>query len=344
MITPGLWRRALRQGANVRLLAIWLVGLAIPAAAVLLPLQSILGAALDHSTRAKQLVALLDAPALIDLLQLLGSAESGSTLRPALSVMGLLALLVGPLLAAAAVALARAGEPLRFHELLRGAGEHYGRMLRLSLVALLPLGIAAAAAAGAYAIANKRAARVLTEASANAGLRGALAVTLLFVFVAQVTLDLARGTFAAQPERRSALFAWWHGVRVLCRRPLLALGMGLAGLAVSGVLAALLVFLRQQIPQRSGVTVALALVLSQLALAAIGWGRASRIIGFAELVRADAADRVRAAAAVQVVPVERLESVAIANPAPLAVEAAAGQNERAAEGDEGKGAPKSGAV
>ena len=31
MITPGLWRRALRQGANARLLLIWLVGLAIPA-------------------------------------------------------------------------------------------------------------------------------------------------------------------------------------------------------------------------------------------------------------------------------------------------------------------------
>ena len=328
MITPGLWRRALRQGANVRLLVIWVLGLALPAAAVLLPLRSILGSALDHSPRAKQLVALLDAPALVDLLQLVGSPEGRSVLQPAISVTALLALLVAPLLAAAAVALARAGEPLRFHELLRGAGEHYGRMLRLSLVSILPLGLVAAAAAGSFALANKRAERVLTEAAATNGTRVALALTLLVLFVAQVTLDLARGAFAAQPERRSALVAWWHAVRVLFRRPLLALGMGLAGLAVPGLVAALFVLLRQQITQGSAATVALALVLSQLALAAIGWGRASRIVGFAELVRADAADRARLsqpAAAAQTIPAAALptdpppvEALPAESPAPAA--------------------------
>ena len=106
-----------------------------------------------------------------------------------------------------------------------------------------------------------------------------------------MALDLARGILAAHPGRRSALLALVDAVRLLARRPLAVAGMGLVGtLAALGTAAALLL-LRAQIRQGSPAGIAAAFVLAQLAVAAVGWGRAARIAGFAELVRADAAER-----------------------------------------------------
>jgi hypothetical protein len=61
--------------------------------------------------------------------------------------------------------------------------------------------------------------------------------------------------------------------------------------------AALLLLVRLQISQRTTAGTLAALLLAQLALAAIGWARASRVMGFTELVRADAAERARPIAA-----------------------------------------------
>jgi hypothetical protein len=308
VITPGLWRRALRGGAQWRLLLVWVAGLAIPALAVYEPLRFVLGDALDHSPRAAALVAALDGSAAIDLLHALGSRESRAALQTGLGLATILAVLVSPLLAGAAVTAARASEPPRLHQLLRGAGEWYGRMLRLLLVGVIPLGLASAISAGAFKGASRRALQVYTEGSAAAGTRAAIAVAAVLFFLAHVTLDLARGVFAAQPERRSAFLAWWHGVRVFLRQPLRVLGLALLGTLLALALAAGLMLVRLQITQGTAATVLLALVLSQLAVAAIGWGRAVRVIGLAELVRADAAEQARLAqppvAAVQVIPAE----------------------------------------
>ena len=129
MITPGLWRRSLKRAAQWRLFTVWLVGLALPAAVGLSPLSTLLGDALDYTPRAKALVAVLDPPALVDVLRLI--AEGGPTLRPGVFAMALLTFFLLPLLAAAAVGVARSAEPPRFATLLALAGEHYGRMLRL---------------------------------------------------------------------------------------------------------------------------------------------------------------------------------------------------------------------
>ena len=121
-----------------------------------------------------------------------------------------------------------------------------------------------------------------------------LAAAVLF-FVAQLTIDAGRAHFAAEPHRRSAFFAWWSGVRLLLRRPLRVLGFGLVtAMAGSGVAAGFLL-LRFRIHQAGPATVLVAFLLAELAAASVGWSRAARLIGLAELVRADAADRERAA-------------------------------------------------
>ena len=303
MITPGLWRRSFKQAAQWRLLTVWLLGLLAAASAALIPIASVLGDALDHVPRAKSLVAVLDAPAAADLVRIFG--ESAPTLRPGLLAMAVLAFFIAPLLASAAVGVARSAEPPRFPALLGLAGEGYGRMLRLSIVGLIPLGLAGALAGALSNAATKRGAELFTETAASNGSRAALIASAVLIFAAHLLLDLSRGTFAAQPERRSAFRALWHAARVLVRRPLQVIGMGFAGLLASLLIAAVLVALRQRIVQSSGATVLLAFVVSQLSLAAIGWGRAARIIGFTELVRADAADRTRKAqpvASAQTVP------------------------------------------
>jgi hypothetical protein len=169
-------------------------------------------------------------------------------------------------------------------------------MLRLLAVGAIPLGLAAALGGAATRAAAKRALHVYTEASARSGSRAAIAFAVAAIFVAHLTLDLARGVFAAEPHRRSALMAWTHGLRVLWRRPLRALSLALLASGIALGLSAALLLLRLQIRQGSAAAVLLALAVAQLAVAAIGWGRTARVIGFAELVRADAAERARQSA------------------------------------------------
>ena len=54
----------------------------------------------------------------------------------------------------------------------------------------------------------------------------ATAVSLvLFVWLAHVTVEAGRAHLAAEPERKSALLAWWSGVRLAVRRPGKVLGL-----------------------------------------------------------------------------------------------------------------------
>ena len=313
MINPGLWKRAMRTGAQWRLMVLWLAGLALPAIAALFPVWYLLDHALSHSIRAQALASSLDGDALVDLLHAMSNPEV-----PMLAMGGgtmlLLAVVLSPILAAAAVATARSPVPLLFRELFRGAGESYGRMLRMMIVGIIPLGLAGLVSSGGFGGARRAALKAVTETSATNTGRAALALAAVVMLVAHVTLDLGRGVMAVQPDRRSALLAWWHGVRVLVRRPVAVLGFGLFTTIASLLLAALFLIVRLKIPQGRGAGVAAALLFSQLALVCIGWGRATRIAGFAELVHADQAERARIVeppppAAVATVPALALPSV-----------------------------------
>ncbi len=291
MITPGLLRRSFGQALQWRFLALWLLLVALPAAAALAPLSRLLRDRLDHSPRAQQLVAALDSHAVADLVKHLSDSGAGAALETGAWMAGLLAVLCMPLGAGAALTLARADEPVRFRALLAGAGEHYGRMLRMLVVALLPVGIAAACAAGLSRVALKSGERAILESQAMRHVGLAALGGFLLLFLARLTLDAGRAHFAAEPHRRSAFLAWWSGVRLFARRPWRVLLLGSVTLAAGAALAALFLLLRLRVHQTGPVALLLAFLLAELAAASVGWDRAARLIGLVELIRADSAER-----------------------------------------------------
>jgi hypothetical protein len=294
-ISAGLlFRRSLRHALQWRLLFLWWASLVVPGAIAALPVFQFLRRELDRSTRAKDAVAYLDGPTLLDLLRQFG--EPGASNAVALGLAGgvLTLLFVAPFVAGATTAAARSDEPLPLSRLLAGAGELYGRMLRTFLCGLVPLGIGAGITAGAMKIASHLTERDLTETAADAHLRNAVLVSAAALFLAHLIVDAARAQFAAEPTRRSALAALWSAARLVVRRPLRGLGVGAIGTAAGLGTAALLMALRLRIDQSGVFRIGLAWLLAQMAHVAIGWGRAARIFGLAELARADAAARARA--------------------------------------------------
>lgn len=293
MITPRLFRKALRGALQWRLLLIWWASLLLPGAIAALPVFTFLSRQLDHSTRAAQAVAWMDGAMFLDLARQLGEQGAAQSIGLGLGGAALVLLFVSPFVAGATVAAARSDEPLPLQKLLAGAGELYGRMLRTFFAGLIPLGIAGGLAAGALKAVEKANQHAVTETAATRHLRIGIAAAGALVFVAHLLVDTARSQFAADSSRRSALVALWTAVRLLLRLPLRALGIGALGAAVGLGLAAALMALRLQIPQAGPFTVLVAWVLAQAAHLAVGWGRAARIFGLAELTRADAADRDR---------------------------------------------------
>jgi hypothetical protein len=296
VITPGLYRRSLWHALQFRLLLFYAAGALLPALLAAIPVFRVLSPLFDHSPRAKELVAALDSHAAIDVLRQLGDAQTSGNLAAGFTAAIVAALLVGPFLAGAALLVARADETVRTRALLASAGEHYGRLFRVALAGLVPLGIAAALSGVFFRAAGSAAERALTESQAARGGRLAIAGTLLLFFLAQLCVDAARAMFAAEPWRKSALLAAWAGARLIVRRPVRSAGLGLTTLLAGGGLAFVLLLLRLRVPQTGTASVLLAFAIAQLAAASIGWHRTARLVGFAELARADSADRERRSA------------------------------------------------
>ena len=296
MITPRLYRRSLRNALQWRLLFLWWASLLLPGFVAAHPVGHYLSSQLDHSTRAKDVVAWMDASTAVDLLRHLGDAGAGEAL-----VMGLLGavvalLFLAPFMAGAMVAAARSDEPLPLHRLLAGAGEMYGRMFRTTLCGLIPVGIGAALASAALKAAQSLASKAIWETQAQRSFRILFVVAAIVFFLFHLLVDTARAQFVAEPARRSALLALWSAVRLFWRQPLRVLAVGALGSAVGLGLAALAMVLRLRIDQAGIFSILIAWMLAQAAHLSIGWGRAARIFGIAELARADTADRARSEA------------------------------------------------
>lgn len=296
MITPGLYRRCLRRGLRWRVLALWWAALIVPGAIAGAPAYAFLSAHLDHSPAAAHAVAWMDGATLIELIRQLGESGASRTLIFGLGAAALTVLVASPFVAGAMVASARTDETLPFRSLLAGAGEMYGRMLRLALAGLIPLAVGGGLVAGIVKLAVDADGRALTETAAGRIRLLAAAGAALALFAAHLTVEAGRAQFVADPGQRSALAALWRATRMLFRRPVRALVVGALGTVCGLGLAALLMGIRLTVAQGRPATMALAWLLAQCAQLAIGWGRAVRIEGLAELSRADAADRERPAA------------------------------------------------
>ncbi|HEY1091124.1 MAG TPA: hypothetical protein VGE47_08540 [Burkholderiaceae bacterium] len=273
--------QALRQTLQWRLLLLWLIALALPTLLISLPLFIGLNQVLGRSLLASRLIENFD-PAM--LIEALGSLQAQGY-SPASGVGGLIVfLLLLPFLSGSLLAVARAKERLGFGALCIGAWREYSRMSRLWLWGLLLLAAAIGIGAGLMNWAEDFASKQVLESSADLASRAALCVTILLLAFAGATLDAARARLALEPQRRSALKAWWLGTQDLLRQPsrlLVYVLLTLFGLALAAVIGWLRI---QNAPVSTGTFIA-DLLLAQLLVAALVWARAARVLAFVSMGR-----------------------------------------------------------
>jgi len=280
--------RAMRRALSWRLLVVSPIVLALAAAATLFPLVRFLGELFDHSPRWRELTASLDSSALAAVAKALMTPASAG-LAPAVQTSLLLGVLFAPFLAGAALVVAEAEVPPKLRGLLSGAAGYYPRLLRMQLVALIPLGVAFLLSGLVFGWAGRVAERATSDAATHTS--GRLSWAIAIIVIAQLVVDAGRARFAAEPTRRSALFAFGAGVKLVVKRPVQALALAVSATAVALLIAAVVLVLRQQLTQASGAGILLAFVLAQLAVAAIAWGHAAKLAGLVELARGLATGR-----------------------------------------------------
>ncbi len=291
-------RTGLRRATRWRLLVLCAVLSAVPAALATLPVWQLLSGLLDHAPRAALLAAGLESSWFPELARALAERPAGLAIPGGLLSALVVALLVAPVLSGAMLAEAGSDHPLRIRPLLTGAGRYYGRMFRTTLVGLVPLGLAGLVALAVRKGVDARVARSVTEAGAVSTELLGLTVVGVVVVLAHLTIDAARARFAARPDRRSALLAWLAGTWLVLRRPVQAGSIALAGLLCGPVLGLVFMALRERVPAGSRGAIVVAVVLAQLAAAAVGWGRAVRLVALTRLARLDAEERLARRAAV----------------------------------------------
>ncbi|HEX3764466.1 MAG TPA: hypothetical protein VHW23_37480 [Kofleriaceae bacterium] len=282
MTTLAIIGRAMRRALQWRLLVLSPIALAAAALATLVPFISFFGGLLDHSPRWHELSPALDSAALAQLTKAL-MTPAAAELTTGIETSLVLAVLFAPLLAGAALVVAETRARPRLRALVSGAAGYYGRLLRMQIAALLPLVVAVILVSIVVAWSSGAADRATSVAEVHTSTRIGWLVSAIVVFIAQLVIDAGRARLAAEPGRRSALFALGAGIKLVVKRPLRAAAVGLSATVVALLAAAVLLVLRQQIAQSGFVALLLAVVLAQLAVAAIAWGHAARLCGLVEI-------------------------------------------------------------
>jgi hypothetical protein len=203
----------------------------------------------------------------------------------AMAVATLLGALSWPFVAGMAVGALRGARSRTFAEWIEGGVVYYTRMLRVALVAIVPLAVIGCAAALAFGGARRYASRAILESDATLAWRAALVFTLLVFVVVHATIELGRAAFGADDRLRSGWRAWLRGVELVGRHPLRVLGTYLAPTLASYVVAAPLMIARLRLSGPSAVELAMVFVLTQLTVATLGWGRAARLLALTSLSR-----------------------------------------------------------
>lgn len=274
----------LRNAAQWRLLLWWLLALWLPTLLVALPIWSALQGLWGQSPHAAAIAGGKDLSLFADAMFGLDEALGG------ISMAGLFAfavtLLLSPWLAGMVVASIRAGRKLRMGELLHGGFAEYGRMFRTLLWSILPLAIAIGLGMAALHLGTKHEDKAILESEVENGkLIGLIVLALLFVF-AHMTVEAGRGWFGADGGLRSAIKAWWRGVKLVFRRPLASLIVYLGTSLFGYVVASLLALWRINVDGAGVGGFLLGLLLAQLAIVFLAWGRIARLYGFADLAGA----------------------------------------------------------
>jgi hypothetical protein len=276
---------AMRAAMQWRLLLWWALLLLLPTLAASLPVWQMLGANLDHSVHAAQLAERLDMLAIADLM-----SSARERFAPAIGGGGVIALaltlLLSPLLAGMTIHAARAPKRSGFTDLLAGGAQEYARMFRMLVWSVVPLAIAGILAGIAFKMAGKAAERAILESDADHASHIAMIVALVLFALVHATIDAGRALLANERRRRSAIVAWWGGVKLMVRRPFSLLGVYVVVTGVGLALAALLALARLHVPALGAGGTAGAFLLTQLAVLVLGWMRSARLFAMMALVRA----------------------------------------------------------
>src|SRR5690606_5680045 len=191
-----------------------------------------------------------------------------------------------PWLTGRVVASMRAGRRLGFGELIRGGLAEYGRLLRMMLWSLIPLGIALAVGGGILGALKDGSEGAIVAADVESATRTGMIVLALLFVLAHATVEAGRGWLGADLALRSVIKAWWRGLMLLLRRPLATLLVYLVASLAGYGLALLFAGLRLEGDGAGGSAALLGFLAAQGIVAMLAFGRIARLYGLGALAEA----------------------------------------------------------
>lgn len=273
--------QALDGAMQWRLWLLWIgasLGCALIAA---LPAWNWLAASLNNSVHAPA-IASGKAPVLLLDMVMSRNAPLG-VIGESAFIGAILMALLSPLLAGATIAAIRSHTRLGFGELLRGATAEYGPMLRMLVWSVVPLGLALLLMSVIIGANEKAHEHAILASDADTGRNIAFVVGAVLFVLAHASLEAGRGWLATDGRLRSALKAWWRGVRLLCRRPVAVLLAWLVTTLLGLALALLFAFLRQYAGGAGLGGFLVAMLLGCGITAGLAWGRIARLYAMSAL-------------------------------------------------------------
>jgi hypothetical protein len=175
-------------------------------------------------------------------------------------------------------------------------------MLRIGLVSIVPFVLVGIVASVVFKGARHFGRHAILESQATLASRAAMVITLLVFVVLHATVEAGRAAFGADDTLRSGWSAWIRGLRLFGRDPFQVLGAYLGTTLASYLVAAPLLILRLRLSGPSGVALVFGFVVTQVAVASLGWGRASRLVALTALARSYAPVRAIPADTTEAVP------------------------------------------
>jgi hypothetical protein len=278
--------RAMRSALQWRLLLLWILVVSIPTALLALPVVASMAAQLDYSVHASQWAQAVNVVMFIDLMQKLSEGAGAFGGAGIAAVIALLAAM--PFLTAMFAGASRSDHPLRLGQLLHAGLADYGPMLRVLLVALVPLGIALGLGGLLMKGVHKYAERAILESDVDRVKWAAHAIAALLLVYAHAGVTAGRAWLAFDPHRRSAIKAWWRGAKLVFFHPLPSLGLYLAITLLAGLVLALLSLLRVELPTGNVWGFVGGILVVQAITAVIAWMHYARLFALLGLTRAQA--------------------------------------------------------
>ncbi len=264
-----------------RLGLLWIVATLIPALILAVPAGRMLADVLDYSLFANQWAQQWNLSVVFELLE--NYPQFAPALLGTTVVSGLVTLLLWPLLSAMIVSIAQADEPIGFVALLQGGVRAYGRMARMLLWSLIPYGIAGGIGYEALHWVKTLGRDAILASTTQHQHTAAMFLLIVLLVLAHISIEAGRAQLAINPARRSAVKAWWRGVKLMRAHPLATFGSYLVLTAAGLLIMALLGVLRINLPGASLIGIVLAFSVTQLIVMWVVWMRTSRLFALMQI-------------------------------------------------------------